>query len=139
MTEVKQIDIKTLVSWIDNKKEFTILDIRPPSEREEWFIPESTYFNAYDELKAGNINALDDFKFDNQKPIVTLCARGKLSLFASEILANKGVETYSLQGGMTAWNSAYDTQEIIFDNFKVYLLILSGQRQPTNVRCRKML
>lgn len=104
---------------VRKKKDFTILDIRPQTEREEWFIPESNYFNAYDELKAGNINALDDFRFDNQKPVVTLCARGKLSLFATEILANKGIESYSLTGGMNAWNSAYDTQELFFNNFKI--------------------
>lgn len=119
MAEIKQIDTQTLVSWLKNKKEFTILDIRPQAEREEWFIPESNYFNAYDELKAGNSNALDDFKFDKQKPIVTLCSRGKLSLFASEIFANKGIESYSLKGGMNAWNNAYDTQEMVFDNFKI--------------------
>jgi glyoxylase-like metal-dependent hydrolase (beta-lactamase superfamily II)/rhodanese-related sulfurtransferase len=119
MAEVKQIDTKTLVAWLSHKKEFTILDIRPAAEREEWFIPESKYFNAYEELKAGNINALDDFVFDPQKPVVTLCARGKLSLFAAELLANKGIETYSLEGGMNAWNSAYDTQEIAFEHFKV--------------------
>jgi glyoxylase-like metal-dependent hydrolase (beta-lactamase superfamily II) len=119
MADVRQLDSKTLVSWLTTKKEFTILDIRPQSEREEWFIPESKYFNAYDELKAGNTKALDNFEFDHQKPVVTLCARGKLSLFAAEILANKGVETYSLDGGMNAWNTAYDTQEIVFDNFKI--------------------
>ena len=119
MADVKQIDTRTLTSWLENKKEFTILDIRPKSEREEWFIPESKYFNAYDELKAGNVNALDDFNFDHQNPVVTICARGKLSLYAAELLANKGVETYSLDGGMNSWNTAYDTQEMVFDNFKV--------------------
>lgn len=119
MAEVKQIDSKTLVSWLETKKECTIIDIRPQTEREEWFIPESEYFNAYDELKAGNLNALDNFNFDHQKPVVTLCGRGKLSIFAAELLANKGVEAYSLHGGMNAWNIAYDTQEIVFDNFKV--------------------
>lgn len=119
MKEIKQIDTRTLVSWLENKKEFTILDIRPQTEREEWSIPESKYFNAYDELKAENINALDAFEFDTQKPVVTLCARGKLSLFAAEILANKGVETYSLEGGMNAWNTAYDKQEIAFNDFKI--------------------
>jgi glyoxylase-like metal-dependent hydrolase (beta-lactamase superfamily II) len=119
MAEVKQIDSKTLVSWLKNKKEFTILDVRSQNEREEWFIPESKYFNAYDELKAGNLNALNNFKFDHKNPVVTLCSRGKISLFAAEILANKGVETYSLEGGMNAWNTTYDTQEILFDKFKV--------------------
>ncbi len=122
MAEVKEIDTKTLVSWMETKKEFTILDIRPQAEREEWFIPESNYVNAYDELKAGNRNSLDSFKFDHQKPVVTLCARGKLSLFASEILADKGLEAYSLTGGMNAWNTAYDKQEMVFDNFKIIQL-----------------
>lgn len=119
MKGVKQIDTKTLVSWLANKKEFTILDIRPQAERDEWYIPESEYYNAYDELKAGNVQALDNLEFDNQKPVVTLCARGKLSIFAAELLANKGIETYSLDGGMNAWNTAYDTQEVVFDNFKI--------------------
>ncbi len=119
MAEVKQIDSKTLVSWLANKKEFTILDIRPPAEREEWFIPESEYFNAYDELKSGNTNALDTFQLNLEKPVVTLCARGKLSIFAAEILANKGVDAYTLEGGMNAWNTSYDTQEMVFDDFKI--------------------
>jgi len=119
MAEVKQINTRTLVSWLKHKKEFTILDIRPNSEREEWFIPESKYFNAYEELKAGNKNALDGFEFNHKNPVVTLCARGKLSHFAAELLASKGVVTYSLEGGMNAWNNAYDTQETVFDNFKI--------------------
>ena len=46
MAEIKQIDTPTLVSWLEIKKEFTILDIRPQSERTEWQIPESIYINA---------------------------------------------------------------------------------------------
>ncbi len=119
MAEVKQIDALTLVSWINSKKDFTILDIRSQTEREEWFIPESSYYNAYDQLKAGDVTALDGLELNLNKPVVTLCGKGRLSLFAAEILANKGVETYSLEGGMQAWNNAYDTQEIDFDTFKI--------------------
>lgn len=119
MAEVKQIDALTLVSWIESKKDFTILDIRPQSKREEWFIPESQYYNAYDKLKAGNKDALDGLELSSHKPIVTLCGKGRLSMFATEILANKGIEAYSLEGGMQAWNNAYGTQEIDFGIFKI--------------------
>ncbi len=105
MAEVKQLHSKTLVYWLIIKKEFTILDIRPLIERAEWFIPESKNLNAYIELKAGNSNALDNINFDHQKPVVTLCARDKLSVFAAELLANKSVETYALNGGMNSWNT----------------------------------
>ncbi|MBK8633824.1 MAG: MBL fold metallo-hydrolase [Saprospiraceae bacterium] len=119
MTQVKQINWKTLANWIDEKKSITILDIRPQNERDEWFIPESQYHNAYEKLKTGNLDALNDFEFDQGTPIITICAKGRLSLFAAEILSNKGAEAYSLEGGMNAWNSAYDTQEIVFDQFKI--------------------
>ncbi|HOY14102.1 MAG TPA: rhodanese-like domain-containing protein [Saprospiraceae bacterium] len=119
MTQVKQINWKTLVNWIDEKKSITILDIRPQNERDEWYIPESQYHNAYEKLKTGDFDALNDFEFDQRTPIITICAKGRLSLFAAEILANKGAEVYSLEGGMNAWNSAYDTQEIDFDHCKI--------------------
>lgn len=119
MAEVKQLDSKTLVSWLLTKKEFTILDIRPQIERKEFFIPESKYLNAYVELRAGNVHALDDINFDHQKPVVIICARDKLNIFAAELLANKSVKTYALNGGMNSWNTAYDRQEIVFDNFKI--------------------
>mgnify|MGYP000933800684 CR=1 FL=1 len=117
MAEVKQLHSKTLVYWLIIKKEFTILDIRPLIERVEWFIPESKNINAYVEVKAGNVHALDNF--DHQKPVVTLCARDKLSIFDAELLANKSVETYALNGGMNSCNTTYDRQEIVFDNFKI--------------------
>lgn len=119
MAEVQKIETKTLVSWIETKKDFILLDIRPQSQRDDWYIPESKYLNIYDELKSGNIHALDNFDFDLDKPVVTLCAGGKLSLFAAELLAQKGAMAYSLEGGMNAWNEAFDKQEINFDNFKI--------------------
>lgn len=119
MTTFKQIDWNTLVTWMKNHNQLTILDIRPKTERDEWFIPESTYYNAYDALKSGDKEALDNLEFDKQIPIITVCGKGRLSMFAAEILADKGVEAYSLEGGMLAWNNAYDTQEIIFADFKI--------------------
>lgn len=119
MTAIKEIDIQQLSNWLKIGKNITILDIRPLSERNEWYIPNSVHINAYDNLKAGNLESLDDLQIDIHKPVVTLCAGGKLSLFAAEILAKKGFDSYSLKGGMKAWNYAFDTAIMEFQNFKI--------------------
>lgn len=119
MTTINEIDSQELSKWFEQGKQFTILDIRPLTERNEWHIPQSIHVNAYESLKAGSSEALNDLQIDKQIPVVIFCAGGKLSQFATKILANKGFEAYSLHGGMKAWNYAYDTAELAFDNFKI--------------------
>lgn len=51
--------------------------------------------------------------------MVTFCASGNLSKFAAKVLTDKGFEAYSLQGGMKAWNYAFDTAVLEFENFKI--------------------
>ena len=119
MATIKEIDTQQLSNWLEIGKEITILDIRPITERNEWYIPNSVHINAYDSLKAGNSEALNDLSIDIKKPVVTFCAGGKLSQFATEILTEKGFDAYSLQGGMKAWNYAFDKVVLEFDNFKI--------------------
>lgn len=119
MALLKTIDVQKLSNWLKEGKKTTILDIRPIAERNEWKIPNSIHIDAYDSLKSGNAKALDDIQIDSQIPIVTFCAGGNLSKFATEILASKGFDAYSLEGGMKAWNYAFDTAVLEFDNFKI--------------------
>ena len=119
MANIKTINSSTLTKWLEEKQKITILDIRPLSERNEWFIPNSIHVDVYDKLKSGNEKSLDDLQIDKQIPIITLCAGGKLSLFATEILSSKGFDAYSLEGGMKDWNYAFDTTSINFGTFKV--------------------
>jgi glyoxylase-like metal-dependent hydrolase (beta-lactamase superfamily II) len=119
MTNIKTINPDELKNWLENLKDVNVVDIRNDAEREEWFIPNSIHFNAYDKLKAGDKTAMDGLDLDKSKPIVTVCAGGRMSLVAAEQLQNKGYNTYSLDGGMKAWNYAWDTSTIILDNVKV--------------------
>lgn len=118
-TEELKIDVPTLSTWLEEEKPVTILDIRPKSEREEWSIPGSIDADAYERLKAGDPNALDLVELDKSKPIVTICTAGKLSLIAAELLKRKGYHVYSLEGGMKAWNYAWNTAEITFDGVRI--------------------
>jgi glyoxylase-like metal-dependent hydrolase (beta-lactamase superfamily II)/rhodanese-related sulfurtransferase len=118
-TEELKIDVLTLSFWLEEEKPVTILDVRPKSEREEWSIPGSIHADAYDRLKAGDATALDLVELDINRPIVTICAAGKVSLIAAELLKRKGYNVYSLEGGMKAWNYAWNTAEITFDGVKI--------------------
>jgi len=89
---VNTIDTHTLTGWLAEDKEVTVLDIRPDSERKEWYIPKSIHINVYDKLKSGDKLALDSLMIDADLPVVTVCAGGNLSLVAAEILSAKGYD-----------------------------------------------
>ena len=114
-----KIDVATLSSWLTEKRPVTILDVRPKSEREEWSIPGSIHVDVYDRLKANDPHALDNLKLEEHKPFVTVCAAGKTSLKAAEILKQKGFDVFSLDGGMKAWNFAWNSAEITMNDVKI--------------------
>lgn len=119
MENIKTLNTQTLTNWLEAGKEITILDVRPSAEREEWSIPKSIHVNVYSRLKEGDPKAMDGLNIEMGKPVVTLCARGKVSLVAAALLAKKGFEVYSLEGGMSAWNYAWDTAEVDLGEVKV--------------------
>lgn len=114
-----KIDATTLATWLTEKRPVTILDVRPTAEREEWSIPGSIYADLYDKLKANDPYALDAINLDKHVPVVTVCAAGKTSLNAAEILKQKGYEVYSLAGGMKAWNFAWNVAETTLHDVKI--------------------
>jgi glyoxylase-like metal-dependent hydrolase (beta-lactamase superfamily II)/rhodanese-related sulfurtransferase len=127
MEGVKEINTNTLRTWLETGKEVSILDIRPIQERMEWFIPGSVYYNAYDKLKANNPNALQGLQLDKTLPVVTLCAGGKTSLIATDLLQKQGFEAYSLQGGMKGWSLSWNTAKISFPDFEVIQFRRTGK------------
>lgn len=108
-TEDLKIDVSTLSYWLEKKKPVTVLDVRPGSEREEWSIPGSVHADVYDKLKSGDPGALDLIELDQDTPVVAVCAAGNASLKAAALLKNRGFDVYSLEGGMKAWNFAWNT------------------------------
>src|SRR5688572_772751 len=114
-----KIDVSTLTRWFNISMPVTVLDVRGKSDREEWSIPGSIHADVYDKLKADDEHALDEVKLDERKPIVTVCAAGKMSLKAAEILRRKGFDAFSLEGGMKSWNFAWNTAELALGDVKI--------------------
>lgn len=119
MTTAKSLATKTLVNWVVNKKSAYILDIRTQSQRDEWHIPNSHHIDIIQRIKEGKTEVLDNLKIDPEVTVVVVCESGNMSQKAADILSDKGYDAYSLEKGMKAWNYAYDSQAMIFDQFKI--------------------
>lgn len=117
--EEKIITVEQLQERLNRHENIFILDVRPADQRKEWKIAGSVHVDAYKQLNAGDDTALDMIVVPPGSTVVTVCAAGRTSLLASSLLQRKGIDAYSLHGGMKAWNYAWNTAEAVFDNLKV--------------------
>ena len=106
------IDTETLRRWLEEDKPVIVLDVRSASDRAVWAIPGSLHVDAYADLKAHNIHALDNVSLPADIPVVTVCNAGHASKTASEQLQARGINTSSLKGGMRAWSLSWNTAEV---------------------------
>jgi glyoxylase-like metal-dependent hydrolase (beta-lactamase superfamily II)/rhodanese-related sulfurtransferase len=117
--EENVITVEKLQKRLNNQENVFILDVRPIDERNEWHIPGSTHVDAYKRLNAGDNSILDEVAIPKNATVVTVCAAGRTSLIASKALQEKGINAYSLQGGMKAWNFAWNTAGLDLKETKI--------------------
>jgi glyoxylase-like metal-dependent hydrolase (beta-lactamase superfamily II)/rhodanese-related sulfurtransferase len=113
------ITVKELQEKLNKHENVFILDVRPDDQRKEWKIANSVHVNAYKQLNAGDDTALDIVDLPHDSTVVTVCAAGRTSLLASKLLQRKGVQAYSLDGGMKAWNYAWNIAHIVVEGVQV--------------------
>lgn len=127
MPDISLITTHTLREWLASEKPVSIIDVRPTKERAEWSIPGSLHIDAYDKLKQKDPAALDALHLDKTVPVVTVCAAGRTSQGAAEILLKKGYNAYSLENGMKGWTLAWNLARQTFDGFIVYQVRRTGK------------
>jgi glyoxylase-like metal-dependent hydrolase (beta-lactamase superfamily II)/rhodanese-related sulfurtransferase len=106
------ISVETLRFWLDKGHPVTVVDVRPLAERQEWAIPGSVHIDAYTALKAHDPEALAALDLPADRPVVTVCAAGNTSQIAARQLDARGLQVFSLDGGMQAWSLAWNTANI---------------------------
>jgi glyoxylase-like metal-dependent hydrolase (beta-lactamase superfamily II)/rhodanese-related sulfurtransferase len=121
------ITAETLRTWLEQNEPVFILDVRPKEQREEWQIPGSHYIDAYKRLNQGDNSVLDEIEIPKNTKVITVCAAGRTSQIASEVLRNKGMDAYSLEGGMKAWSLAWNLAHQGFDGFEVWQIRRTGK------------
>ena len=124
---MQQIETETLREWLENGREVTVLDIRAPVDRAEWSIPGSIHVNAYEQLKAGEPDALTGIDLPTDRPVVTICNAGKVSQVAAEQLRQRGIDAFPLAGGMKSWSLAWNTAELVLGNATVVQVRRTGK------------
>jgi glyoxylase-like metal-dependent hydrolase (beta-lactamase superfamily II)/rhodanese-related sulfurtransferase len=111
---VRELSPEQLRNTLEAHEPLTVVDVRPAAERTEWSIPGSLHVDAYESLRAGDRSVLAAFaaRLPNDRPVVTVCARGRTSALAAEALAALGFGVFSLAGGMAAWTGAWNTADV---------------------------
>jgi glyoxylase-like metal-dependent hydrolase (beta-lactamase superfamily II) len=109
---VPTVDVATLRAWLEAGRPVTVLDVRPAADRDDWAIPGSRHADAYEALKAGDPAALAGLDLPTDRPVVTVCGAGKVSLVAAGQLRARGLDAVSLAGGMRAWSLAWNRAEV---------------------------
>lgn len=127
MQNIPVITADALSQKLSSGEAVTIIDIRPLHERSEWFIPGSIHADVYDRLKQNDETVFDDLPLDPSIPVVTVCAGGKLSLKAADLLIEKGYDAYSLQNGMKGWSLAWNIAQQQFDDFVIWQIRRTGK------------
>jgi glyoxylase-like metal-dependent hydrolase (beta-lactamase superfamily II)/rhodanese-related sulfurtransferase len=84
---------------LENKEDVFLLDVREPMEFAEFKIPGAVNVPLSELFTE---NSAD--KIPKDKKIVTICSHGNRSMVATFALAQKGLESTSLEGGMSRWN-----------------------------------
>jgi len=124
---MEQVSVEILQKWLGDGRPVTVLDIRAPEDRAQWFIPGSIHVNAYDALKAGDPHALECVDFPKDRPVVTICNAGKVSQVAAEQINERGIEAFSLAGGMKSWSLAWNTAELELGNATILQVRRTGK------------
>jgi rhodanese-related sulfurtransferase len=106
------IGATTLRDMLESGERVAVVDVRKGEDYDEWSIPGSVHYDAYDALNAGDGRAMDGLELPDGAPVVTVCGRGRSSTVAAAQLRHKGYEAFSLEGGMQAWSLAWNTAEV---------------------------
>jgi glyoxylase-like metal-dependent hydrolase (beta-lactamase superfamily II)/rhodanese-related sulfurtransferase len=121
------ISADRLRELLNNGEPVFVLDVRPKDERQEWQIPGSHYVDAYKRLNEGDNSVLDQVNIPGGSKVVTVCAAGRTSMIAAKALKEKGIEAWSLEGGMKNWSLAWNTAYQQFDGFGVWQVRRTGK------------
>ena len=111
---IRELTPERLRQALDAHEALTIVDVRPEAERAEWWIPGSLHVDAYKSLREGDGSVLAAFAggLPKDRPVVTVCAAGRTSVLAGQVLDGMGFDVRSLVGGMAAWSGAWNTAEV---------------------------
>jgi rhodanese-related sulfurtransferase len=99
--KVPEISVDELSQWLTERKPVQLVDARTAMEYEQ-----GTIQNAWHAPVTRMPGSLERIELDPTLPVVMLCLSGHRSLPGTRWLRAKGLQAYSLKGGIIAWKQA---------------------------------
>ncbi len=93
-----EISAETLRTWIKERRDFVLLDVRTPEEHKA-----SRIDYEPQQLLPLHLLALHLSQLDKSRVYVVYCRSGNRSKVATTLLCNLGFKAYNLAGGILAW------------------------------------
>lgn len=112
MTDADTVSADDLRAWLARGERVAVVDVRDAEDRAEWSVPGSLHVDAHDALAEGDLGPLAALDLPRDRPVVTVCNAGRMSLVAARLLRDRGVDARSLAGGMRAWSLAWNEAEV---------------------------
>jgi glyoxylase-like metal-dependent hydrolase (beta-lactamase superfamily II)/rhodanese-related sulfurtransferase len=110
-----QLKPTELKKKIDSGEDIFILDVRNPEEHDSWKVSYDRYLDT-PVIPMGDLSSPEILgQIPKDKQVVTFCVHGNRSMSAAKILAEKGYDARSIEGGLDGWNSVYDLAHITMD------------------------
>ncbi|MDH3627717.1 MAG: MBL fold metallo-hydrolase [Acidobacteriota bacterium] len=126
---MEEIALDELKRRLEDEDRLEIVDIREAAEHEAWHIAGSRNLPVYNALRlqdpSGLVQAAKALPRD--RPLVTVCRAGIMSLQAAAVLRSIGFEAFSLQGGMRGWSEAWSRATVVDTPFRLIQIRRNGK------------
>ena len=104
-----QLAPEELAHRLDQGEPVQVLDIRAPDKvaRGRVQLGAALEFRAVPASKMLQLPNLEPLALDAERPVAVICGHGNSSQQATAFLRQRGIEAYSVTGGMAAWETVY--------------------------------
>lgn len=99
--KVPEISVDELYQWLSERKSIQLVDARTLVEYQQGTIGQARHAPL-----SRMPDSLASIELDPALPVVVLCLSGHRSLPGTRWLRAKGLQAYSLKGGIIAWKQA---------------------------------
>lgn len=115
MKPVPEIAPDELAQRLDRGEQLQVLDIRAPDKvaRAHIAFGSSLEFRATPGSVMYRLPSLEPLGLDPARPIAVVCGHGNSSKAATTFLRDRGLEAYSVSGGMAAWEAVYVARALL--------------------------
>ncbi len=104
-----QLSPEELARRLDGGEAVQVLDIRAPEKvaRGRVQFGAALEFRAVPTSKILHLSSLQPLALDPGRPVAVICGHGNSSRQATAFLRQRGIDAYSVTGGMAAWEAVY--------------------------------